>query len=83
MVFRRPPDPSNYNIDVDMDASYEIAEAAPDRQPHEGEFLPRRYVTVDDRFKLNLSFKELRSFWRRRSQAMGLGSIHNTDNSNK
>lgn len=77
IVLKRPPNPKDYTIAVDLDGSCEIALAARDRQP-KGKCLPERYVTMDDRFKLNVYFQELRSHWRERSQVVALGRVGNS-----
>lgn len=77
IIFKKPPDPKNYHIEVDLEGSCEIALAASDRQP-KGRYFPERYVTMDDRFKLNLYYQELRSYWREQPQPVALGRVNNT-----
>lgn len=82
IILRKPPGSGNCSIDVDLYGSCEIVEAAGDRQP-KGKCHPRRYVTMDDRFKLNVSFRELRSYWRKRWQALALVQTHNAEDPRK
>ena len=76
IILKKPPDKSNYSVEVDLEGSCEIALAASDRQP-KGKYFPERYVTMDDRFKLNLYYKELSSWWKQRSDILALGRVNN------